>query len=132
MLDVPGVHEQQLELVLEQVVDALPVDAGRFHRHVCDLMRAQPIAQGEQIRGRRPECLDQLAHRPVDHQSHARRQARLVHIQPAAAGDHRLHPAPPSQLVARNGARERLRVSMILLCVLKGDSSGCQPASASN
>jgi hypothetical protein len=34
VLDLAGVAEQKLEVVLEQVPDRLPVDAGSLHRHV--------------------------------------------------------------------------------------------------
>jgi len=54
-------------------------------------MRRQPITQRQQIRRRRAERLDQLTHDPIGQQAHARRHAGLVHVQPAAAGDHRFH-----------------------------------------
>ena len=49
VLDVLGVDQQQLEVVLEQVVDGLPVDARGLHRHVRDAETLQPVAQRQQL-----------------------------------------------------------------------------------
>src|SRR5256885_9486652 len=48
LLDVASVDEQTVELVLEDRPDRLPVDAGRFHRHLRDATGLQPIAQRQQ------------------------------------------------------------------------------------
>ena len=63
-LDVPGVDQQQLELVLQQVPDRLPVDAGALHRHVGHPVRRQPVRQRQDVGGHRPEGPDLLAGRP--------------------------------------------------------------------
>jgi hypothetical protein len=49
VLDVLGVDQRELEVILEQVVDGLPVDAGGLHRHVRDAEAREPVAQREQI-----------------------------------------------------------------------------------
>ena len=48
VLDVAGVAQRQLEVVLEHVPDRLPIDAGGLHRHVRDRVRGQPVAQRDQ------------------------------------------------------------------------------------
>ena len=45
LLDVAGVDEQALELVLEDRPHRLPVDAGGLHRHLRHAVRLQPVAQ---------------------------------------------------------------------------------------
>jgi hypothetical protein len=90
-------------------------------------MRRQPVAQRQQIRRRRTERLDQLADDPIDQQTHARPHAGLVNISPqqrAIIVSIEL-PLPCFGVAGTAGARERLRGSTILLCVLDGDSSGC-------
>jgi hypothetical protein len=55
VLEVGGVDEQQLEVVLQQVVGRLAVHAGRLHRHVRHPQLREPVAQRQQIRRGRPE-----------------------------------------------------------------------------
>jgi hypothetical protein len=43
-LDVTRIGDDQLEVTFEDVVDRLPVDAGRFHGHGSTIRRCQPIA----------------------------------------------------------------------------------------
>jgi hypothetical protein len=43
-LDVTRIGDDQLEVTFEDVVDRLPVDAGRFHGHGSTICRCQPIA----------------------------------------------------------------------------------------
>jgi hypothetical protein len=45
VLHVLGVHEPELEVVFEQVVDRLPVDAGGLHRDVGDAEALEPILE---------------------------------------------------------------------------------------
>ena len=45
LLDVAGVHEQQLEVVLEHRPHRLPEDAGGLHRDLGDPVGGQPVAQ---------------------------------------------------------------------------------------
>jgi hypothetical protein len=51
VLDVLGVHEPELEVVLEQVLDRLPIAAGGLHRHVRYAEPLEPIAQRQQSGG---------------------------------------------------------------------------------
>jgi len=53
LLDVAGVDQDQLEVVLEHVPDGLPVDAGGLHRDLGDLVGLEPVAQHEQAADRR-------------------------------------------------------------------------------
>ena len=46
-----GVHEHELEVVFEQVVDRLPVDAGGLHRDVGDAEALEPVPEREQLGG---------------------------------------------------------------------------------
>jgi hypothetical protein len=52
LLDVAGVDEYALELVLEDRPDWLPVDPGRLHRDLGDAVGGEPVAQGQQPRHR--------------------------------------------------------------------------------
>jgi hypothetical protein len=51
VLDVLSVDQQQLEVVLEHVVDRLPVDARGLHRDVRDAETLEPVAKREQLGG---------------------------------------------------------------------------------
>ena len=51
VLDVRGVDQEQLEVVLEQVVDRLPVDARGLHRDVGNAKSLEPVTQREQVGG---------------------------------------------------------------------------------
>jgi hypothetical protein len=44
VLDVLGVNEPELEVVLEQVIDRPPLDARRLHRDVRDAEPHEPVA----------------------------------------------------------------------------------------
>ena len=96
LLDVAGVDEQALELVLQDRPGRLPVDTRRLHRHVGGAVRLQPIAQGEQTLHRRPELSHVLLAPPArSRNAHARRHLLLVHIQRRRTLNHRLHLKPP-------------------------------------
>ena len=82
LLDVPGVDEQALELVLEDRPHRLPVHAGRLHRDLRDTVRGQPVTQRQQPRDRRRELRHMLlAPAPLRRHTHARGHLRLVNIQ---------------------------------------------------
>jgi len=56
-LDVPRVDDQKLDaLVLQNVVDGTPVDAGRLHHRVADAFVLQPGQDLLQVVGHRPEA----------------------------------------------------------------------------
>ena len=57
-LDVAGIDQEQGELLLQQVPDRLPIDAGALHGDVGHLVRGQPVRQRQDVRrswSRRPE-----------------------------------------------------------------------------
>jgi hypothetical protein len=92
VLDVLGVDEPELEVVLEQVVDRLPVDAGRLHRDVGDAEPLEPVAQRQQLAGHRRELCAELraAALPVGHMR-AGGDLLLVDIERRAALENPFH-----------------------------------------
>ena len=60
LLDVLGVDQDDADVALQEVEDRLPVDAGRFHRHVRDAVAGQPVRQGQQVAGHGREGADLL------------------------------------------------------------------------
>ena len=130
VLDVLGVHEQQLEVVLEQVVDRLPVDAGRLHRDVSDTEALEPIAQPEQVARHRRELGAQLrtgtcSVRHMDAGGHL----LLVHIKRATALIDALHLSPPTDR-QRPVARGEPSCSEILLGVRSATVRGAADSPA--
>ena len=94
LLDVAGVDQQQLELVLQDRPHRLPIHAGGLHRDLRDPVRCKPITQRQQPRDRRRELRDVLlARAALTGRAHARRHLRLMNIQRPRALDDRLHPA---------------------------------------
>ncbi len=57
-LEVGGIGEQQLEAVLEQVPDRLPVAARGLHRRGRDAAPLQPVGQREEVTGQRAKRAD--------------------------------------------------------------------------
>jgi len=96
LLDVPGVDEQQLEIVLEHRPHRLPINAGRLHRDLRDPIGLEPVAQRQQSAHRRLELDDLLLTRAtLAGNAHARGHLRLVDIQRRRALDDHLHRQPP-------------------------------------
>jgi len=114
LLDVAGVDEQQLEVVLEDRPDGLPVDAGGLHRDLRDAVGGEPVAQREQARDRRGELGEVLFAPSVGGRgANAGGDLRLVDIEPRGALDDRLHLEPPGSVGHRRrrpGASENWRV----------------------
>jgi hypothetical protein len=95
LLDVAGVDQQALEVVLEDRPRRLPIDAGGLHHHLLDLMRAQPVAQGEQAADRGHKLRDALLALPaLIRDAHTCGDLRLVDVQRRRALDDRVHLAP--------------------------------------
>src|SRR5262249_30589289 len=114
VLDVAGVAEKKLEVVLEQVPDRLPVDTGRLHRHVRHAETLQPIAQCEQIGGHRRGALDQFPPAPPPPRAHHRpRHPPPLHLEPATALITALHRKPPSRSLADEPAGGSPRQSRV-------------------
>ena len=83
ILDVLGIHHQQLEVAFEYVVHRLPVFACALHRYVRHAFRPQPVRQPQQVcrhRAKRANLVLLLTlHSTCDAARHHR---LLVHIQP--------------------------------------------------
>ena len=75
----------------------LPVHAGALHRDVGDLMRGEPVAQGQEVCGRRAEGMHVLASLAAGtRHPYARRHGLLVHVQARAPLQQPFHKSPPS------------------------------------
>ena len=98
VLDVGGVDEDHLEVVLEGVVHALPVHASSFHGHMGDAMRRQPVPQRHEIGRRRAEDLHVLLEPFAFDDAHGRRQLRLMHIDAATTIVKLVQLSPPSRV----------------------------------
>jgi len=91
-----GVDEQAGEGLLEHVVDRLPVDARALHRHVRHALRFQPLAQTQELGGRRPEGLHVLLTVPAPPQhTHTRRYGVPMAVQSRAPLELPFNDAPP-------------------------------------
>jgi hypothetical protein len=62
LLDVPGIDQQQLEAAFQEVIDRLPIDPGRFHRHMGHPLGGQPVGQVQQLGRRGAEASHVLIH----------------------------------------------------------------------
>ena len=90
-LDVAGVDQQQLELLLQQVPDRLPVDPGALHRHVGHPCAASQSASARMSGVIVPKVRIVLLGVPSGPVSPRRRRPPLVHVQPTAARIDDLH-----------------------------------------
>ena len=63
--DVHGVGEDEGHVVLKDVPHRLPVDAGRFHRHMRDALRREPVRELEQSAGIRRDRAVFVRHGPA-------------------------------------------------------------------
>jgi hypothetical protein len=104
LLDMPGVDEHQLEVVLEDVPDRLPIHTGGLHHHLRHAVSGQPVTQRQQATDRGRELGQvRLAHSASRGHPHARRHLSLVDIKRRRALDDHLHHDPLA------GPRCRLR-----------------------
>jgi hypothetical protein len=103
VLDMRGVREDEIERLLEDVPDWLPVDTRRLHRDVRDLVFGQPIRQGQQRRSRRSERSHIVRRRSLGCDSNAGHNGVLVDIEPRATGMKNFH---NTLLLAWRGALE--------------------------
>jgi hypothetical protein len=91
-LDVVGVADGQVEVILQDRVDRLPVDAGALHRDVRHAFPGEPVAQGLEVSGHGPERPDLLARSASGQAGEgASNDRRLVDVQTAAAFDDGFH-----------------------------------------
>jgi hypothetical protein len=117
ILDVLSVDQPELEVVLEQVVDRLPVDARGLHRHVRDTQTLEPISQRQQLAGHRLELGAQLCAIAlrVGH-VHAGSHLALMDVERAAALDDALHLGPPLESTNRRRPWEPLAQRFCSAC----------------
>jgi hypothetical protein len=74
-----GQHKLPLAVV-QDVPDRLPIDPGRLHHDMIDVMAVEPFPQRQQIRRRRLEAPDLLLDSAVPRQPNARHHRLLVNI----------------------------------------------------
>ena len=90
-----GVHEQRVEIVLEDYPDRPPVDARALNRDLGDAVGGQPVVQRQQPLHGGAE-LGHLLSAPVrtGGKAHAGGHLRLVHVQSCGTRDHHVHGSP--------------------------------------
>jgi hypothetical protein len=93
--DVHGVGEHQGHVVFKHMPHRLPVDAGRFHRHVRDAMRREPVREFEQPSGRRRDRVMFVGDRRARRDAHTGDDILRVDIQAGTARIQDFHQPPP-------------------------------------
>ena len=92
---VLGVDHPHREMVLQHVVDRLPINTGGFHPDQRHLLGGQPVRhlfESTGHRGKRPGLRTSgTARSRAAHRGHHR---VAVHVQPSAPLDQHIHPAP--------------------------------------
>jgi hypothetical protein len=129
VLDVPRVDEHQLEVVLQQMPDRLPIVAGGLHHDVRDLVRAQPVGHHQQPWHSRLKLLDELdATTSPIRDAHTGRDLRFVHVKGALTLYENLHQhtsdRPQDEIVGRQGPREQTRLENALKAAGPGSGRG--------
>jgi hypothetical protein len=128
LLDVAGVDEHQLELVLKQMPDRLPIVTGGLHHDMRHAVRLQPVAHHQQPTDRGGELLDVLHALAVcARHANARRHLRLVHVQRALTLHDHIHPDLPlddNTTVARTGPRKQTSLRNALTAAGPGSGRG--------
>jgi len=107
VLHVPRVDQQHVQGVFQQVVERLPVVAGRLDHHHGDLGGQQELAQREDLVGRRAPRGDLAGERPAPlaRRPHAHLRILLAHIQRRTALVHDVHEDLPDHLTLDQDAR---------------------------
>jgi hypothetical protein len=89
---VAGVEKPQLEVVLQHIVDRLPVDACGLHTHQRHLEGSQPIPEQQKPSSGGSELPDLLVKTlALVRDPHARSDRALVHVEPGASLDDPFH-----------------------------------------
>jgi hypothetical protein len=96
LLDVPGVHQHQLEPVLQDRPHRLPINTGGLHHDLLDPERLQPVPQRQQTMDSRSELRHVLLELALLPNANARGNARLVYVQRAGALNDPFHQQLPS------------------------------------
>src|SRR5215207_3357358 len=88
VLEVPGVEKPQLEVVLQHVVDGLPVHSGGFHAHQPHPKGSQPVPQQQESSSGGGELSDLLVEAlALVGDPHTRSNRGLVHVEPGTSFD---------------------------------------------
>jgi hypothetical protein len=123
VLEVLGVQQPHLEVVLQQVVHRLPIDPGRLHADHGNPEAGQPVAQQHQPRGRGPKRPGLgSASALVARHPHRGGDRCLVDVQPGAALDQPLHRS--SSTLDSNGVARRSLMIKSLRSVLAATVRG--------
>jgi hypothetical protein len=127
-LDVLGVHEEQLEAPLEEVVDRPPVHASGLHRDMGAPGGGQPVHQVQQLPRRGPEGAHLVvASRRVAGCTQTGGHARLVYVEPAT---HRVQDVHGRPRFLRRAVRRSPRGRSYACCPAGGTQQSGVPGSA--
>jgi hypothetical protein len=85
------VRQHQGQVVLEPVPHRFPVDSRRLQHRMGAAASHQPLLQGEEPGGGRPERPHRAPHAPGVRDPHAGHHGLLVHVEPRAPGMDDLH-----------------------------------------
>ncbi len=113
VLDVLGVDQEDLEAVLQQVPDRLPVNPGRFHSDMAHPFGLQPVGQFQQLLGHGAVGTGVLMHLAFVEAAHRGDDGLFVNIKSSTAGIEDVHGFSPG-----NAPPEDSDGSSNLLCVL--------------
>jgi hypothetical protein len=94
---VHRIGEHEGEAALEDMPHGPPVDAGRFHRHVRDVLARQPVQELEPAASRRRDRPPFMADRRTGGDPYAPDDRLGVHIQPGTPRIEDVHASPPSE-----------------------------------
>ena len=89
------IGDDQVKVSFEKVVDRLPVDAGRSHRHGCKAGAFQPVAQFDQTLSHRRKGLDLFVRQdPWLARQQTSDGGGLINVQTASARDDHFYSHP--------------------------------------
>jgi hypothetical protein len=92
ILDMTSVDQKYLKMLFQDVKDRLPEHTRRLHSDVANPFRGQPVAQGKQVPGHRPEGAHlHMNLAPIIHTAHADSHCLTVNVKSSAATKNRIH-----------------------------------------
>jgi hypothetical protein len=95
VLDVRRIGQYQFErAVAQDIPHRLPIDPGRFHRHMGTPALGQPRQQGHETERRRVECPALPVRLAADHDPYAGDDRLLVHVKTGNPLMHHVHRFP--------------------------------------
>ena len=126
------VGDDDLQRVVQDLPDGLPVHAGGFHHRVCASVLLQPLRQAQQLARAHAERLDVPGHLAARLNSRASHQAVLGQVEPRASlmlNFHRI-------LLQRGGRRGACGIRKLLIVLssvaARHNILGCSQGSESN